>query len=312
MSVTYHLDDSRPHAFWDRELAPRVTVDPGDVVEFDTLEGTGQVTPQTTDEALAGLDPSLIHALTGPVAVAGAAAGDRLIVHVESLRHRGWGWNGVIPGFGLLGDEFAEPHIHHYELHGDECRFADGIVIPYDPFCGVMGVAPGEAGRLDTGPPRANAGNLDIRNLTPGSVLELPVLVPGARFSCGDCHSAQGDGEVNGTGIETPMTVRLRFELEAGPAAGDPGVRFRVPAGRPLSRVGDRGWFATTGIGPDLFAAAQSALRRMLDHLVAERGLTRPEAYCLAGAAVDLKISEIVNAPHWIVSAYLPEGIFTG
>ena len=307
----HHLDDSGPHAFWDRELPPRVTIDRGDTVVFETLEGTGQVTPETGAEVVGALVEELIHPLTGPVAVSGAEPGDALVVEVLSLEHHGWGWNGVIPGFGLLGTEFEQPYIHHYELIGDQCFFADGIVIPYDPFCGVMGVAPDEEGRFDTGPPRRNAGNIDIRHLTPGSVLELPVLVPGANFSCGDCHSAQGDGEVNGTGIETPMTVRLRFDLR--PGEGGEALRFRVPAGRPLTLLEAGGWFATTGTGPDLFVAAQDALRRMIDdHLVAERGLTRAEAYCLAGAAVDMKISEIVNEPNWIVSAYLPEGIFVG
>jgi acetamidase/formamidase len=305
--VAVHLlDDSRPHAFWDRDFAPRVTIDPGDEVVFTTLEGTGQVTPETPDSVLAGLDIELIHALTGPVFIKDAQPGQTLIVEVISLDHHGWGWNGVIPGFGLLGPEFTEPYIHHYRLEADRCIFSPEIVIPYEPFCGVMGVAPAEPGRLDTPPPRRNGGNIDIRHLTPGSVLRLPVLAPGALFSCGDCHAAQGDGEVNGTGIETPMTVRLRFGLEERTI---PEAQLTTPPGG-LTTAGDQGYFVTTAHGPDLFANAQQALRYMISHLSDERGLTREQAYCLSGAAVDLKISEICNDPSWIVSAYLPLGIF--
>jgi acetamidase/formamidase len=306
--AAHHLDDSAPHAFWDRDYPPRLTISSGDEVVFETLEGTGQVTPDSVSSQLAEMRFELIHALTGPVYITGAEPGDTLVVEVLSLEHHGWGWNGVIPGFGLLGDEFAEPYIHHYELDGERCIFNATITIPFEPFCGTMGVALDEPGRFDTIPPRRNGGNVDIRHLTPGTVVRFPVLVPGALFSCGDCHSAQGDGEVNGTGIETPMTVRLRFTVEPSPT---PELRFTTPPGV-LTRAGADGYFVTTAHGPDLFANAQQALRYMLDHLVAEYGLTREQAYCLGGAAVDLKISEIVDAPNWIVSAYLPLALFSG
>jgi acetamidase/formamidase len=306
--ATHHLDDTAPHAFWDRDFPPRLTISPGDEVVIETLEGTGQVEPSSTSELLANLRPELIHALTGPIAIDGARPGDTLVVEVLSLEHHGWGWNGVIPGFGLLADEFVDPYIHHYRLEGDVCHFSDEIRVPYEPFCGTMGVALDEIGRFDTAPPRRNAGNIDIRHLTPGAIARFPVLVPQALFSCGDCHAAQGDGEVNGTGIETPMTVRLRFGLERGVEI--PELQFQTPAGQPLTRAGDAGYFVTTAHGPDLFIDAQRALRYMLDHLVSERGLTRAQAYCFAGAAVDLKISEIVDEPNWIVSAYLPLSAF--
>jgi acetamidase/formamidase len=306
--AVHHLDDRAPHAFWDRDLAPRLTIEPGDTVVFETLEGTGQVTPDSESAQLGRLRPELIHALTGPVEIAGAQPGDTLEVEVVSLEHRGWGWNGVIPGFGLLGDEFERPYLHHYRLEGDTCVFSDDIRIPYEPFCGTMGVAPAEAGRLDTAPPRRNGGNVDIRHLTPGTVVRFPVLTAGARFSCGDCHAAQGDGEVNGTGIETPMSVTLRFGLRRGVSI--PELQFQTPAGRPLTLADGGGYFVTTAHGPDLMENARTALGYMLDHLVAERGLTREQAYCLSGAAVDLKISEIVDRPNWIVAAYLPLSIF--
>ncbi|MBI3362671.1 MAG: acetamidase/formamidase family protein, partial [Chloroflexi bacterium] len=144
--------------------------------------------------------------------------------------------------------------------------------------------------------------------LTPGARVLFPVWVPGALFSCGDCHSAQGDGEVNGTGIESPMTVTLRFHLMKG--ASIPELRFITPPGRKLTVADEGGYFVTTAHGPDLFKCAQQSVRYMIDHLSAVYNMTREQAFCLCGAAVDLKISEIVDAPNWIVSAYLPLSIF--
>lgn len=305
----YYLDDSRPHAVWDNTLPPRLRVESGDMVVFETLEGTGQITPSSPSEKLAELDPALIHALTGPVYIEGSFPGDTLEIEVLRLDHHGWGWNGVIPEFGLLGVDFENPYIHHYSLVDQTCHFRDDIRIPYEPFCGVMGVALSEAGAFETHPPRRNGGNIDIRHLTPGARVFLPVLVEGARFSCGDCHAAQGDGEVCGTGIETPMTVTLRFHVHRNQST--PELRFLTAPSQPLTRVDRAGYFVTTAHGPDIFANAQVALRYMLDHLEAEYELTRSEAYCLCSAVLDLRISQIVNEPSWIVSAYLPLSIFT-
>lgn len=306
----HHLDDSDVHAFWDNAHPPRLRIEPGDTVVFETLEASAtQVTPTSTHGDLAGISFDPIHPLTGPVYVEGAQPGDALEVEILGLEHKGWGWNAVLPGFGLLADDFTAPHLQHYRLEGDTCVFNDAIQIPFEPFCGVMGVAPAESGRFDTIPPRSNGGNIDIRHLTAGARLFLPVWVEGALFSCGDCHAAQGDGEVNGTGIETPMTVRLRFNVIK--QANLPELRFITPPGKKLTVADTGGYYATTAHGPNLFANAQQAVRYMIDHVTGEYGLTREEAYCLCGAAVDLKISEIVDAPNWIVSAYLPLGIFT-
>ena len=306
--VTHHLDDNQPHAFWDRTHPPRLRIQPGDTVVFETLEASArQVSPGASLASLVTLSFDPIHPLTGPVFVEGAEPGDALNVEVVSLVHKGWGWNAVIPGFGLLADDFETPYLHHYTL-GADCEFRPDIRIPYEPFCGCMGVAPREEGRFVTIPPRENGGNLDIRHLTPGAVVSFPVLAPGALFSCGDCHAAQGDGEVNGTGIETPMTVTLRFTLSKG--ANIPELRFTTPAGKKLTEADTGGYFVTTAHGPDLFEDAQRAIRYMIDHLAANHAMTREQAYCLCGAVVDLKISEIVDAPTWIVSAYLPLRIF--
>ena len=305
----HHLDDTQPHAFWDNSYPARIRIKSGDTVVFETLEASAnQVTPTSPHEVVAHLDFGLIHPLTGPVYVEGAEPGDGLEVEVISIKHKGWGWNAVIPGFGLLGEDFPDPYIHNYKLGRTHCEFRKDILIPYEPFCGVMGVAPREPGRLTTIPPRENAGNIDIRHLTPGARVMFPVLVPGALFSCGDCHSAQGDGEVNGTGIETLMTVTLRFQVMKG--ANIPELRFTTPAGKKLTVTDEAGYFVTTAHGPDLFKDAQQAIRYMIDHIAAEYNMTREQAYCLCGAAVDLKVSEIVDAPNWIVSAYLPLSIF--
>ena len=307
--ATHHLDDTQPHPFWDNSLPPRVRIQPGDSVVFETLEASaGQIFPGCSSEAAGALDFSLIHPLTGPVYVEGAEPGDALVVDVISIKHKGWGWNAVIPGFGLLGGDFAEPYVHHYKLGETTCEFRPDIQIPYEPFCGVMGVGPREAGRFTTIPPRENAGNIDIRHLFPGTKVFFPVLVPGALFSCGDCHSAQGDGEVNGTGIETMMSVTLTFNLQKG--ANIPELRFITPAGEKLTVADVGGYFVVTAHGPDLFKDSQQAIRYMIDYLSSEYNMTREQAYCLCGAAVDLKISEIVDGPNWIVSAYLPLSIF--
>lgn len=307
--ATHHLDDTQPHAFWDNSHPPRLRIQSGDTVVFETLEASaGQIRPDSPSEALRSLDFAYIHPLTGPVYIEGAEPGDALEVDIISIQHKGWGWNGVIPAFGLLADDFPEPYLHHYKISDTYCEFRPDILIPYEPFCGVMGVGPREPGRFTTIPPRENGGNIDIRHLTPGSKVFFPVLVPGALFSCGDCHSAQGDGEVNGTGIETMMSVTLTFTLRKG--ANIPELRFITPPGKKLTVADEGGYYVTTAHGPDLFKNAQQAIRYMIDHLSSEYNMTKEQAFCLCGAAVDLKISEIVDAPNWIVSAYLPLRIF--
>lgn len=303
----HHLDDRVPHSRFDKAVPPRLTVAPGDTVVLETLEGSGQVQPDWTAADFARIDPSRVHALTGPVRVEGAEPGDALRVDVLDVQHKGWGWTAVWPDFGLLAGEFAQMYLHHCRLVGDTCEFSEGIRIPAEPFCGVMGVAPAE-GSLSSHAPGPHGGNLDVRHLTAGTSLWLPVLADGALFSCGDGHAAQGDGEVNGSGIEAAMTVTLRFDLvKQTPLAG---LRFQSSPGRRLSRCDSRGYYVVTAHGPDLYASAQQATRDMIAHLVNTYGLSREVAYCLCGAAVDLKISQVVDRPDWMVSAYLPLAIF--
>ncbi len=306
--ASYFLDDSLVHYQWDKTIAPRLTVEPGDTVTLSCRDAAdGHYSPDRTREEMLGPRKSKGHPLTGPIYINGAEPGDTLVVEILSFEHKGYGWTSCGPRGGLLAGEF-EPHLKLWELKEGYAEFKPGIRIPLEPFCGIMGVAPAEDGPHITMPPRSAGGNMDIRHLVAGSSLYLPVYAPGALFSAGDCHGAQGDGEVCITGIEAPMNVTLRFGLRKGYTIAGP--QFKTPS--PLTKTDTKGYFATTGIRPDLMEAAKEAVRHMVEHLVREHGLTREEAYVLCSVAVDLKISEVVDAPNWIVSAYLPLSIFVG
>jgi acetamidase/formamidase len=308
-TMTEHfLDGSVTQPFWDNSVTPRLEIDPGDTVTFDCPEPCGQVTPEWTDEMLAQIDFAPIHALVGSVYVKGAQPGDALQVEILDLKHQGWGWSGHLQHFGLLADDFDFAYIHHWKLEGDRCVFGvQDIVLPFEPFCGCMGVAPKEPGRITTIAPGKFGGNIDIRDLRVGTTAWFPVFVEGALFACGDCHSAQGDGELGGTGIESPMTVTLRFDVRKDVSVKE----LQFESNKPLNRNDARGYHVTTANGPDLMENARNAARYMIDWMVDTYDITRSQAYVLCSTAADLKISEIVDAPNFIVSAYMPRSIFS-
>ncbi|BAS26385.1 acetamidase/formamidase family protein [Limnochorda pilosa] len=303
---TIHGD--RVHFGWDNSLAPALTVAPGEEVEFEVVDASGgQLSQGSGTEDVGRLDFGRVNPVTGPVYVEGAEPGDSLVVEILGLEGSGWGWSAIIPGFGLLAEDFPDPflHISHYE--GNHVDVTPEVRLPLRPFPGTIGAAPAEPGLHPVVPPREVGGNMDIRDLVAGTRLYLPVRVPGALFSVGDTHAAQGDGEVCGTAVETAMRVRLRFGLERATAQRFP--RF-VLAGAPGPQVAEKGYQVTTGIGPDLMLAAKDAVRGMIDLLDREYHVEPPLAYVLCSVAADLKISEVVDAPNWVVSAYLPRAIF--
>jgi acetamidase/formamidase len=208
------LSANPTHSVWDRSLAPRLRIEPGDEVAFECVDASGdQVRPGMMTAEFLAIDRTRIHALTGPVWVEGAEPGDVLEVNVLSTRHAGWGWSSVIEGLGFLKDRFHEQYIFHWLLDGESTSSLVPAVVPVRPFLGVMGVARADYGAFVTRPPGPFGGNLDVRELCAGSRLYLPVFNHGALFSCGDGHAAQGDGEVCINGIECPLDVTLRFEL---------------------------------------------------------------------------------------------------
>jgi acetamidase/formamidase len=311
MPRTHHLDAGLVHYEWNNAIAPRLDIEPGDTVVFETRDAAdGYYSARSTDADVAARGPFRGHPLTGPVRVEGARPGDVLVVEILDMRPGApFGWTHIRPGRGLLPEaEFSKPFLQIWDLaDGTHARMGCGIAVPLAPFPGVMGVALAEPGGHSTMPPRKNGGNMDIKQCTAGTTLYLPVWVEGALFSAGDGHGAQGDGEVCISAVEMAARVTLRFGIMRGRSLYEP--QLRVP-GPTLPGTPPGPYWVTTAHGPDLFAAAQQAVRYMIDHLVTERGLSREEAYVLASVAVDLKISEIVDAPNWIVSAFLPESIF--
>jgi len=306
--MDHHLDDGQVHYEWNNALPARLEIEPGETVVFVTRDAADRYyRPASTHADVLARGPFRGHPLTGPVRVKGARPGDVLVVEILEVKPADFGWTAIRPGRGLLPEaDFSKPYLQIWDLADGTHARAGRIAVPIDPFPGVMGTALDLPGGHSTMPPRKNGGNMDIKQLTAGATLYLPVWVDGALFSVGDAHAIQGDGEVCVTAVEMAGRVTVRFGLERGRGLAEPQLRTT----RPPSSTAPGPWFATTAHGPDLFAASQQAVRYMIDHLVRERGLSREEAYILCSVTVDLKISEIVDAPNWIVSAFLPEGVF--
>jgi acetamidase/formamidase len=300
------------HYKWDYSIQPAVEIESGDVVHFDTEEVTsGQIKKGDPASKLTQLDFNRLYPLGGPVFVKGAQPGDVLEVEILDLKPGAWGWTGMIPGLGLLAADFPDPYIRYFDL-GDRktAELRHDIHIPLAPFCGTMGVATDDAGPIDVLPPTKGAGNIDTRHLTAGTRLYLPVYVPGALFSAGDCHGAQGDGEVCVTGIECPMTFSLRFGVIKQGHMRPWSYHFVTPAG-PLQANSDaKGYYSVTALGPDLMENARNAVRDTIGWLTKEKKLSREDAYVLCSLAGDLRISQIVDQPNWGVSFYLALSVF--
>src|SRR5699024_6458124 len=297
------------HIGWDNSLKPIAEVDSGQVVSFEIVEASGgQFTRHSTVEDVKSLDFGKVNPTVGPLYIKGAQPGDTLEVEILNFEHLDWGWTAIIPGFGLLADEFTEPDIKIFDLKNrNTTEFLDGTQLFTKPFPGTIGVALPEDGHFNVVPPRKNGGNMDIRHLTKGAQLYLPVWVEEALCSIGDTRAAQGDGEVCGTAIEASMETTVKFTLHKGKTIQGP--RFSIP-GPPTPEADSQGYFVTTAHGEDMFKASQNAIRYMIEHLMSEYKMSEQEAYMLCSVAVDLKIHEVVNAPNRLVSAFLPNAIF--
>jgi len=299
----HKLSAEPTHSRWNADLPPRLTIDSGDTVYFECQDSSGaQVHPAMTVDEFQGIDRGRIHALTGPVAIHGASVGDVLQIDVLEVRHKGWGWSSVIPGLGFLKERFSEPFLFHWELEAEVTRSLGPALVPLRPFCGIMGVAPSEHGEFRTRPPGVFGGNMDVRELATGATLYLPVQQPGALFSCGDAHAAQGDGEVCINGIECPADVTLRFNLHKGRPLAGPLVESA-----PSDEKGSS-WVVVESAS-DAASAAKAATDRMVDLLVANWGFEPVHAYLLCSVAMKLQLSQVVNEPMFTVAAAIAKSI---
>lgn len=303
MSTTalHHLPASPETCHWgvfDATLAPALVIAPGDRVRVETVSGG----PPALPPAGFHVPPELLaiharcpqrqpgHILTGPIAVTGAEPGDVLAVDVLDVALRqDWAYNAQRPLAGALPDETPALRLLHVRLDAERqvAELPWGLDLPLAPFFGVMGVAPPPAwGAISTIQPRLHGGNIDLKELTPGSTLYLPVHAPGALFSCGDGHAAQGDGEVCVTALETALAGTFRFRLLKAGASG-------APLKQPRAETPTH-WI-TLGFAADLDEAVRRALRDLLDLLVEREGLGREDAYTLASIAVDFRVTQVVN-----------------
>lgn len=312
-----HTIHAHQHHFgWDNSFTPALTAAPGETILFQCLDSSGgQLGPQSTVEDVMALEFAKINPVSGPIYVDGAKPGDVLKVTIESFTPQlrdgtGFGWTANIPGFGLLADQFPEPALNVWKFDAtsmEPALFGKNGRVPLKPFAGTIGNALAEKGHHTVVPPRRVGGNLDIRDLSAGTTLYLPVEVDGALFSVGDTHAAQGDGEVCGTAIESPFDVVLTLDLIKDQPLKTP--RFTTPG--PVTRHLDaKGYEVTTGVGPDLWAAARDAVANMVDLLAATQKMDPVDAYMLVSTCGDLRISEIVDMPNVVVSFYFPRAVF--
>jgi acetamidase/formamidase len=308
---THTIHSKQCYLAWNNAHEPRIKIAPGDTVTFENIDATsGQLTAKSTVEDIRTLDFSLINPISGPVYIDGAEPGDAVKVTLLDFQPSGWAWTAIVPGFGLLASDFPNAALHMWKYEKDfktPAMYGPGARVPLKPFCGTIGVAPAEAGPFSTVPPYAQGGNMDIRDINIGVDLYLPVKVKGALFSIGDTHAAQGDGEVCGTAIESPMTVTAKLDLVKGMNLKFPRYTTHGPVSRHLDGAG---YWVTTGIGPDLMENAKNAVRGMIDMLGKERHLSPEHAYMLCSVCADMRISEIVDQPNWVVSCYMPRIVF--
>ena len=299
------------HFGWDNAIEPILTVAPDDTLSVDCLDSSdGQLTPTSTVAEVVALDFGRINPVVGPIRIDGAEPGDAIKVTIGDFTSSGFGWTANIPGFGLLADQFTDPALKIWSYDRvtmTPAVFSETARVPFKPFAGTIGLALAEPGLHSIVPPRHAGGNLDIRDLSTGAVLYLPVEVAGGLFSIGDTHAAQGDGEICGTAIESPMALIVTLDLVKDANLAGPRFTTLGPVTRHLD--GD-GYDVTTGIGPHLMTAARDAVRRTIDLLVRQHGIAAVDAYMLCSVCGDRRISEIVDLPNWVVTFYFPRIVF--
>jgi acetamidase/formamidase len=301
--------------YWS-EAKPVLRIASGDIIDVDTLltntpaglEKAG-VPPDRIQDSLRAVVSEVTgerrgpggHILTGPVYVEGAEPGDALEVKILSIDFPiDYGYNGCSGFLPENCDRSVGQKIVHLETRTMTAELFPGIVIPLHPFFGSMGVAPPpELGRLSSTPPGRHAGNLDNKELVAGSILYIPVFVPGALFEIGDGHAAQGDGEVDQTAIETSLRGRVQLTVRKD-------IRLAWPRAETTTH------FISMATDPDLATATKTAIQEMIDFLAVTKGLTKHQAYQVVSMAGDVAITQLVDKPNLGVHVKVAKSIFQG
>ena len=312
MNCNHTIHNTHHHFGWDNSFEPTLVVNPGETIAVETIDASGgQLHSNSTLDDLKLLDFEKVNPVTGPIYIEGAEPGDAVKISFLGFSPSGWGWTANIPGFGLLAEDFPDAALHLWTYDADlsqAAAFAAFGKVPLKPFVGTIGLVPAEPGLHSVVPPRRVGGNLDIRDNAVGTQLYLPVEVAGGLLSLGDTHAAQGDGEVCGTAIESPMDVEIKVDLVKNANFEFPRLQTDGPV---TSHIDQLGYQITTGIGPDLMQAARDAVRQMVDWLCKDVQMSAVDAYMLASVAGDLRISEIVDMPNWVVSFYFPKSVLS-
>jgi len=286
--------------YYDAALKPVLRAASGDRVRVETMVAGGLQRLRLAGATEAEIPESLktverqvtergpgAHPMTGPIFVEGAEPGDTLEIGIGAIEFlHDFGVNAFSPGGGTLPDAYpyAGLRLLRWRAGANRVEFKPGVTLPLAPFFGSIGVAPPPlVGRISSRPPGYHGGNLDNKELITGTTLYLPVHVPGALLSIGDGHALMGDGEVTGTALETSLRGTFELRVRKGP-------RLRWPRAETPTH------YIAMGLDPDLDEAARIATREMVDFLVAERGLTRDEAYMLCSLAADLRVTQVVDA----------------
>ena len=296
----YTISVEKNHNKFSNSIPYQIKVPSGSIIEAFTLEATGgQLSINSTLEDFEKVDMDKVHTLTGPIYVEDAEVGDVLAVELLDLEPGDWGWTGMGPEFGFLAGETEAKGFKTYKLDKENnlVHFSENISIPMKPFPGVMGVAPNTEEMLSTFPPRANGGNMDDPNLVKGVTVYFPVFVKGALFSIGDTHAVQGLGEVVGTAVECDMRVRFRLSVIKDKKITEPEYE-------------SKDYYATTGFGITIDEAAKKATRYMVEHITSTYDISWKEAYMLCSLIGDLKIAEVVDLPHMLVTMHIPKSVF--
>jgi acetamidase/formamidase len=292
------------HPHWNRCLAPALHVAPGQRFTFVSPDASnGLLGRHSTAADISGIDFRKLDPLCGPIHVEGAEPGDALMLEILDLELGNWGWTGLLPDFGLLSDQFPEPFFRGFDLTPGFTEIL-GERFALKPMLGVLGVAPGQDGDFPSIAPTRAGGNIDVRYLTPGAKLYLPVFNHGALISGGDGHALQGEGEISGTAIEAAMSATIKVELIKQRHLQAP---FADISTKPYAETEYRDFL---GIGPDLFTAARDAVRFAVDEMSFSLKVEPFEAYAVLGMIGELRIHEIVDKPNWVVGCLVPRRLF--